>query len=41
MKVAAVELLLARLRDPTRPVQRVTVPVELVVRGSGEVRPPP
>ncbi|GAA2386882.1 LacI family DNA-binding transcriptional regulator [Nonomuraea africana] len=37
---AAVELLLARVRDPARPSQRVTVPVELVVRGSGEVPPP-
>ncbi|WP_436764085.1 LacI family DNA-binding transcriptional regulator [Streptosporangium sp. V21-05] len=36
---AAVELLLARLRDPARPGQRVTVPVELVVRGSGELPP--
>ncbi|MFF3438238.1 LacI family DNA-binding transcriptional regulator [Streptosporangium sp. NPDC002721] len=37
---AAVELLLARLCDPARPKQRVTVPVELVVRGSGELPPP-
>ncbi|MEU8378786.1 LacI family DNA-binding transcriptional regulator [Streptosporangium sp. NPDC048865] len=37
---AAVELLLARLRDPARPKQHVTVPVELVVRGSGELPPP-
>ncbi|MGS2645156.1 substrate-binding domain-containing protein [Streptosporangium sp. LJ11] len=37
---AAVELLLDRLRDPARPRQQVTVPVELVVRGSGELPPP-
>ncbi|MFK3979293.1 LacI family DNA-binding transcriptional regulator [Micromonospora sp. NPDC050397] len=35
----AIELLLARSADPTRPVQTVTVPVELVPRGSGELRP--
>ncbi|MFF5209641.1 LacI family DNA-binding transcriptional regulator [Streptosporangium sp. NPDC000396] len=37
---AAVELLLARVRDPARPKRHVTVPVELVVRGSGELPPP-
>ena len=35
----AVELLRARIADPTRPVQTVVVPVVLKVRGSGEVRP--
>jgi LacI family transcriptional regulator len=35
----AIELLLARAADPTRPVQSVTVPVELIPRGSGELRP--
>lgn len=34
----AVELLRARIADPNRPVQTVIVPVELKVRGSGEVR---
>ncbi|MEU9153571.1 LacI family DNA-binding transcriptional regulator [Streptomyces sp. NPDC048417] len=34
----AVELLRARIADPTRPVQSVIVPVTLKVRGSGEVR---
>ncbi|WP_214411284.1 LacI family DNA-binding transcriptional regulator [Sphaerisporangium fuscum] len=37
---AAVELLFARLRDPSRPSRRVSVPIELVVRGSGEIPPP-
>ncbi|MGJ6961275.1 LacI family DNA-binding transcriptional regulator [Streptosporangium sp. G11] len=37
---AAVELLLSRMRDPARPRQHVTVPVELVARGSGELPPP-
>ncbi|MGW4462644.1 LacI family DNA-binding transcriptional regulator [Micromonospora sp. NPDC004704] len=35
----AIELLLARSADPSRPVQSVTVPVELIPRGSGELRP--
>ncbi|MFF5289347.1 LacI family DNA-binding transcriptional regulator [Paractinoplanes globisporus] len=35
----AVELLSARIADPSRPVQTVIVPVELKVRGSGEVPP--
>lgn len=35
----AVELLRARIADPTRPVQSVVVPVQLKVRGSGEVQP--
>lgn len=35
----AVELLRARIADPTRPVQTVVVPVNLKIRGSGEVRP--
>jgi LacI family transcriptional regulator len=35
----AVELLQARIEDPARPVQSVVVPVQLKVRGSGEVRP--
>ncbi|MEY9871700.1 LacI family transcriptional regulator [Streptacidiphilus sp. MAP12-33] len=35
----AVELLRARMADPSRPVQTVVVPVTLKVRGSGEVRP--
>ncbi|MFE2734869.1 LacI family DNA-binding transcriptional regulator [Streptomyces sp. NPDC059349] len=33
----AVELLRARIADPARPAQSVTVPVALKVRGSGEV----
>jgi LacI family transcriptional regulator len=33
----AIELLLARAADHTRPVQTVTVPVELIPRGSGEL----
>jgi len=36
----AIDLLLARMSDPTRAVQMVTVPVSLVVRGSGESPPP-
>lgn len=36
---ATVELLLARRADPGRPVQAVTVPTELIVRGSGELCP--
>jgi LacI family transcriptional regulator len=35
----AVELLLARSADPTRPVRTVTVPVSLIPRGSGELAP--
>lgn len=35
----AVELLRARIAEPTRPVQSVVVPVDLKIRGSGEVRP--
>jgi LacI family transcriptional regulator len=34
----AVELLRKRVADPSRPVQTVVVPLELTVRGSGEVR---
>jgi LacI family transcriptional regulator len=34
----AVELLRKRVADPSRPVQSVVVPLELKVRGSGEVR---
>jgi LacI family transcriptional regulator len=34
----AVELLRARIADPNHPVQTVIVPLELKVRGSGEVR---
>ncbi|MFI6604655.1 LacI family DNA-binding transcriptional regulator [Nonomuraea sp. NPDC050536] len=33
----AVELLRARIADPSRPVQNVTVPVSMIVRGSGEL----
>lgn len=33
----AIELLLARSADPDRPIQTVTVPVELIARGSGEL----
>jgi LacI family transcriptional regulator len=33
----AVELLRARIADPTRPVQDVVVPLQLKIRGSGEV----
>jgi LacI family transcriptional regulator len=36
----AIELLLARTKDPTRPLETVTVPVELIPRGSGELPPP-
>ncbi|SEM19424.1 LacI family DNA-binding transcriptional regulator [Streptacidiphilus jiangxiensis] len=35
----AVELLRARMADPSRPVQTVVVPVTLKVRGSGELKP--
>ena len=35
----AIELLLARAADPARPVQTITVPVELIARGSGELPP--
>jgi LacI family transcriptional regulator len=34
----AVELLRARIADPARPVETVVVPLDLTVRGSGEVR---
>jgi LacI family transcriptional regulator len=34
----AVELLRARIADPARPVQNVVVPVDLKIRGSGEVQ---
>jgi len=33
----AVELLRARIADPARPIQTVVVPLELKIRGSGEV----
>jgi LacI family transcriptional regulator, galactose operon repressor len=36
----AVELLSARIADPSRPVQTAVVPVSLRVRGSGELPPP-
>jgi LacI family transcriptional regulator len=36
----AVELLRARIADPSRPVQTVVLPVALTVRGSGEVPAP-
>src|ERR1700754_3504670 len=35
----AIDLLVARAADPSRPVQTVTVPVELIARGSGELPP--
>ncbi|RCG28627.1 LacI family transcriptional regulator [Sphaerisporangium album] len=35
----AVDMLRARIAEPDRPVRRVTVPVELVARGSGEIPP--
>ncbi|WP_424533233.1 LacI family DNA-binding transcriptional regulator [Sphaerisporangium viridialbum] len=35
----AIDMLRARIADPARPVHRVTVPVELVRRGSGEISP--
>lgn len=35
----AIDMLLARIADPGRPVRRVTVPVELLARGSGESAP--
>lgn len=35
----AVELLRARIAEPTRPVETVVVPLDLKARGSGEVRP--
>jgi len=34
----AIELLRARIADPARPLQTVIVPLELRIRGSGEVR---
>ena len=36
----AIELLLARAADHSRPAQTVTVPVELIARGSGELPAP-
>ncbi|GIH26450.1 LacI family transcriptional regulator [Acrocarpospora phusangensis] len=36
----AIDLLRARIADHSRPVHRVTVPVELLARGSGEQPPP-
>jgi LacI family transcriptional regulator len=36
---ASADLLFARLDNPTRPTQVVTLPTRLLVRGSGEVRP--
>ncbi|MFJ1709147.1 LacI family DNA-binding transcriptional regulator [Kitasatospora sp. NPDC088346] len=36
----AFDLLLPRIADPTRPTETVTLPVELIVRGSGEQPPP-
>jgi LacI family transcriptional regulator len=36
----AVELLSARIADPSRPVQTAVIPVSLTVRGSGELPPP-
>jgi len=36
----AIELLLARTKDPARPLESVTVPVQLIPRGSGELPPP-
>ncbi|MEU4155281.1 LacI family DNA-binding transcriptional regulator [Actinoplanes sp. NPDC026670] len=35
----AIDLLVKRTADPARPVQTVTVPTELIPRGSGEIRP--
>ena len=35
----AIGLLLERARDQARPLQQVTVPVELISRGSGELSP--
>lgn len=34
---AAAELLFARLAGDSRPPQRITIPMRLVVRGSGEI----
>jgi LacI family transcriptional regulator len=34
---STVELFRARMADPARPVQTVTIPPELIVRGSGEL----
>jgi LacI family transcriptional regulator len=36
----AIKLLLERSADPGRPMQTITVPVELIARGSGELAPP-
>lgn len=35
----AMDLMMTRLTDPSRPVRRITVPTSLVRRGSGELRP--
>ncbi|MEV6299907.1 LacI family DNA-binding transcriptional regulator [Actinoplanes sp. NPDC051861] len=35
----AIDLLVKRTADPTRPVQTVTVPTGLIARGSGEIAP--
>ena len=35
----AMDLMFSRLKDPGRPVRRITVPTQLVRRGSGELRP--
>ncbi|SDJ01835.1 LacI family transcriptional regulator [Nonomuraea jiangxiensis] len=35
----AIDLLRARIADPSRPIHRVTVPVKLIPRGSGETAP--
>jgi LacI family transcriptional regulator len=35
----AIELFRARLADPDRPVQTVTIPIKLIARGSGELGP--
>jgi LacI family transcriptional regulator len=40
MAHAALHLMTARLAEPERPPETVTVPVALIARGSGE-RPPP
>lgn len=37
---AAGELLFARLDGAAGPTERVVMPIELLVRGSGEIRPP-
>ncbi len=35
----AIRLLLARMADPGRPLETITLPVELIARGSGELPP--